>query len=361
MICQRRNIMEQDKQNLLEMIDRPAFVVCDGIITETNQTARNRQIHIGKPVWDYLANHAEDYQNFRSGILHLTLEIGYVRCGAMVMRQEMGDVFLMDRDSDQVHLQTLALAAQQLRAPLSNIMNVSDILFPELTDPAQQEQAAQLRRSYFQMMRLICNMADADRYYAMDTVGFEKTELSSFFREIVDQARCAEKDIGICLAYHCPQKHIFSLIDRDQIKRAVFNLISNAVKFSPAGSTVTVTLSCTARMANLTVEDHGEGIPNHVYSSLFQRYLREPAIEDTRFGLGLGMTLVRSAAAAHNGTVLLEQNNGTRITMSMLIRKEHAPILRSPKLTISDYTGGYDANLLEFAESLPPDAYKTDI
>jgi hypothetical protein len=43
MICQRRNIMEQDKQNLLEMIDRPAFVVRDGIITDCNQMARNRQ------------------------------------------------------------------------------------------------------------------------------------------------------------------------------------------------------------------------------------------------------------------------------------------------------------------------------
>ena len=126
--------MEQDKQNLLEMIDRPAFVVRDNIITDANQTAKNRQIHIGDHIQKYLANHEEDYQNFQGGILHLMLEIGYIRCGAMVMPQEDGNIFLMDRDSDQAHLQTLALAAQQLRAPLSNIMNVSDELFPELTE-----------------------------------------------------------------------------------------------------------------------------------------------------------------------------------------------------------------------------------
>ena len=353
--------MEQDKQNLLEMIDRPAFVVHDGIITDANQTAKNRQIPIGCPVNKFLADHEEDYQNYRGGILHLTLEIGYVRCGAMVIRQDDSDIFLMDRDLDQVQLQTLALAAQQLRTPLSNIMNVSDVLFPELTDPDQQEKVAQLRRSYFQMMRLICNMADADRYYAQDTLGFEKTELCSFFREIVEQARCTPEEIGISLQYHCPKKPVFSLIDRDQMKRAVYNLISNAIKFSPAGSSVTVTLSCTPRMASLTVEDQGEGIPNHVHTGLFHRYLREPAIEDTRFGLGLGMALVRSVAAAHSGTVLLEQNGGTRVTMTMFIRREQSNLLRSPKLSISDYTGGYDTSLLEFAESLPASAYKSDI
>lgn len=352
--------MEHDKQNLLEMIDRPAFIVRDGIITDANQTAKNRQIHTDVSVFKYLANHEEDYRNYRGGILHLTLEIGYVQCGAMVVHQEQGDIFLMDRDADQAQLQTLALAAQQLRTPLSNIMNVSDMLFPELTDPEQQEKAAQLRRSYFQIMRLICNMADADRYYSMDTLGFEKTELCSFFREVVEQARCTPEEIGITLRYHCPSKPVFSLIDREPMKRAVYNLISNAIKFSPPGSCVDITLSCTVRMASLTVEDHGEGIADHVRTSLFHRYLREPAIEDTRFGLGLGMTLIRSVAAAHNGTVLLEQNGGTRVTMSMFLRREAAGMLRSPTLTVSDYAGGNDMSLLEFSEALPASAYKTE-
>ena len=361
MICQRRNIMEQDKQNLLEMIDRPAFVVRDGIITDANQTAKNRQISIGSPVYKLLSESEEAYRSYQGGILHLMLEIGYIRCGAMVVHQDEGDIFLMDRDTDLAQLQTLALAAQKLRAPLSNIMTVSDILFPALTDPDQQEKAAQLRRSYFQMMRLICNMADAERYTFLDTSGFEKTELCSFFRDVVEEARCTPEQTGITLQYHCPKKAIFCMIDREQMKRAVYNLVSNAIKFSPVGSCVDVTLSCTTRMASLTVEDHGEGIAEHVRTSLFHRYLREPAIEDSRFGLGLGMTLVRSVATAHSGTVLLEQNGGTRVTMTMFIRKEAPGILRSPKLSISDYAGGHDTSLLEFSEALPTSAYKSDV
>lgn len=353
--------MERDKQNLLEMIDRPAFVVRDGIITDANQTARNRQIPIGYPIWKFIPEHTEAYENFRDGILHLTMDIGYVRCGAMVVRQEEDTIFLMDRESDQERLQTLALAAQQLRTPLSNILNISDLLFPELTDPDQQEKADQLRRSYFQMMRLICNMADTGYYVQGDTTGFEKTELCGFFREIVDQAQYALDQIGVSIQYHCPAKPIFSLIDREQVQRAVYNLVSNAIKFSPPGSCVDITLSCTQRMASLTVEDHGEGVADHIRNSLFHRYLREPAIEDSRFGLGLGMALVRSVAAAHGGTVLLEQNSGTRVTMTLFIRRDTPGMLRSPKLSIGDYAGGHDINLLEFSEALPSSAYKTDI
>ena len=278
----------------------------------------------------------------------------------MVMRQGEEDIFLMDRDSDHTKLQALALAAQQLRTPLSNIMTLSDILFPELTDPDQQEKAAQLRRSYFQMMRLICNMADADHYRSLDTSEFEKTELCSFFREVVEQAHAILEETGISLQYNCPRKPIFSMIAREQMKRAVYNLVSNAVKFSPSGSTVNVTLSSTPRMASLTVEDHGEGIADHVRTSLFHRYMREPAIEDTRFGLGLGMSLVRSVASAHNGTVLLEENGGTRVTMTMFIRSSTAGMLRTPKLSIGDYTGGHDIGLIEFSEALSPNAYKKE-
>ena len=86
--------------------------------------------------------------------------------------------------------------------------------------------------------------------------------------------------------------------------------------------------------------------------------MREPAIEDSRFGLGLGMALVRSVAASHGGTVLLEQTSGTKVTMTLAIRKDVPGTLRTPAMRIGDYAGGRDLGLLEFSETLPPIAYK---
>ena len=353
--------MEQDKQNLLEMIDRPAFVVRDGIITDRNQMAVNRQIPVGKPIWELLPEDCSAYQTYQGGILYLTLQIGWIPCGATVTRQEDGDIFLMDRDTDQAQLQALALAAQQLRVPLSNLLTVTDCLLPALQEESQQHRALQMQRALFQLMRQINNMADAERYACANTAQYENTDLCHFFREIIEKADATLGKANTTLHFTCPEKPILTLIDRELIQRAVYNLLSNAVKFSPTGSTIKVSLTRIDKLACLTIEDQGDGIAACAQGSLFHRYLREPAIEDSRFGLGLGMTLVRSAAAAHGGTVLLEQSHGTRVAMTIAIRKEAPGTLRSPQIRISDYTGGWDTALLEFSDSLPADAYETSL
>ena len=352
--------MEQDKQNLLEMIDRPAFLVKDGMIIAGNQIAKNRQIKLNEPVWDLLHSGSDAYREYQGGTLYLTLQLGRIRCGATVTRQRDGDMFLLDRDADHCQLQALSLAGQQLRMPLSDVMILAESLLKELEDE-QKEMAAQMRRALFQLMRPISNMADAERYTAQTAPSFEHTELRSFFREIIEKSQAYLEKANVHVQFHCPDKPIFTMINREQMERATYNLLSNAVKFSRAGAVVDVTLSRTKTMACLTVEDQGDGIADHVQGTLFHRYMREPAIEDSRFGLGLGMTLVRSAAAIHEGTVLLEQSKGTRVSMTMAIRRKIPTQVRTPMLRISDYAGGMDLGLLEFSELLPAEAYDEQV
>jgi signal transduction histidine kinase len=331
-------------------------MVKDGIIIAANQLAKNRQIHLQTSILELLNESTDAYREFEGGILYLTLQLGRIRCGATVTRQSDADLFILDRDSDQCQLQTLALAGQQLRVPLANVMNLADSLLPEL-EGEQKEKAVQMRKALFQLMRPISNMADADRYAGQRTTTYEYTELRNFFREIVEKSCQHLEKTNVTVHFTCPDRPVFTLINREQMERATYNLLSNAVTFSRPGSSVKVTLSRTKTMACLTVEDEGDGIAAHVQGTLFHRYLREPAIEDSRFGLGLGMTLVRSVASLHKGTVLLEQDKGTRVTMTMLIRKKLPAEVHSPAIRISDYAGGLDLALLEFSDLLPVDSY----
>lgn len=351
--------MEQDKKHLLEMIDRPAFLVREGIIVYCNQTAKNRQVREGMPVAELIPEECDAYGNYRGGVLYMTLMLGWTPCGATVTRQEDTDVFLLDRDYDQTHLQVLALAAQQLRTPLSNAMTVMDELVPAL-NVDQQTQGAQLSRALFQLLRQISNMADAERYVGGEGATMEKTELRSFFREIFEKADVSLSETDVSVQYTGPENQVFSMVERERMERAVYNLLSNAVKFSPKGSCVQATLTRAGKLMRLTIEDQGDGIASHVQGSLYHRYLREPAIEDSRFGLGLGMALVRSVAALHGGTVLIDQPKGTRVTMTFAVRTTLPGTLRSPVMRIGDYAGGRDLGLLEFSESLPLNAYKND-
>ena len=150
-------------------------------------------------------------------------------------------------------------------------MTVADCLFPELQEEPQKEKASQMYRALFQLMRLITNMADAERYTGLDAPTFENTELCSFFREITEKAHASLEQTNVRLRFSCPELPVFTFVDRERMERAVYNLISNAVKFSRPGDEVAITLTKSGKMACLTVEDHGDGIDSLVQGSLFHR------------------------------------------------------------------------------------------
>ena len=96
-----------------------------------------------------------------------------------------------------------------------------------------------------------------------------------------------------------------------------------------------------------------------VRENLFSRYQREPSLEDSRWGIGLGLSIVRNTAIAHNGTLLLESTpTGQKFTITLAIEQSRDDIVRSPVLLPVDYTGGYDKALVELSEILPADLYK---
>ena len=114
-------------------------------------------------------------------------------------------------------------------------------------------------------------------------------------------------------------------------------------------------------MLYLTVENTGTNASGLSPASFYRQHLRQPGLSDSRFGIGLGMVLIHATATAHGGTVLLEQHEGTRVAMTIAIRKQAPGPLRSPKLRIGDYAGGRDLGLLEFSETLPVSSYEEDI
>ena len=96
-------------------------------------------------------------------------------------------------------------------------------------------------------------------------------------------------------------------------------------------------------------------------TQFFTRYKRSSAIEDHRFGIGLGMSLVRSVAAIHGGTVLIDypEKNSIRFTMSLECKHSTSTQLNS-KIFRIDYTGERDHALIELSDSLPSQCYQSE-
>lgn len=350
-----------DALGLLDLMSHPAFCVRDGIIIKTNAAADAHGIEADTNIHSILETGAEEYSEFQDGCLYLNLNISGEILGASVTRVQDCHIFCVEQDTDNRELQAMALASRELRKPLTSVMTTAQKLFPMSgpdSDPAAIEQITRLNRGLFQMLRVIENMSDASRYTGASMARQELRDISGIAQEAFDNAAAMVEHTGLTLRYEGFPEPVYTLADSEKLERAIFNIISNAIKFTPKGGSIQAKLTRRGKRLYLTVQDSGSGIAESLRSSIFSRYTRQPGLEDGRFGIGLGMVLIRSTAALHGGTVLVDQpeNGGTRITMTLAIRSGNGTQVHSPRQQI-DYSGGWDPCLIAFSESLPAELY----
>ena len=346
-----------DAMDMVDHLRQPAFCVQDGTIVKVNPAASARMIQSGTPMGQILKTGLEEYREFSDGCLYLTLKVCDQELGFSVSRKNGFDLFQLEQDTQSPELQSLALAARELREPLAGIMISADHLFPENSDdPAINTQIARINQGLYQMLRLISNMSDAGRYATTGSVSMEVKNVSAMLDEVFTKAAALVEQAGIRLEYIGIADPIYSLVNAELLERAVLNIVSNALKFTAAGGTIQAKAHRRGNKLYLSILDSGSGLPEHTRSNLFSRYTREPGLEDGRFGIGLGFVIIRSAAQQHGGTVLVDQSGGTRVTLTLSIRPGSADQVRSPILRV-DYAGERDHGLLELSDVLPSELY----
>ena len=347
-----------DKGYLLELIARPAFFVAGGKITSTNESARQRQITPGMSIEELLVTGKEEYLAMHDGCLFLTLCVSGTNYGASVTSNEDGYLFLLETDIGNKELQAVSLAAGQLREPMSNIMLIAD-RFLESGHTLPEAQLATFKSSLHKMLRTIYNMADASSYATRKQSKTTTENISKLVNELMEKVAATVEDSACSLSYQPLNENVLALCDKSLMERAILNLVSNAIKFSPAGSDIQVRLTKKDQKLMFTIENPCDTSGAQLKQDIFSRYLREPGIEDSRNGIGLGLVIVRAAAMAHSGTVLWEvpKDQMVRITLTITLQRSKSADVRSPQISV-DRTGGHDKVLIELSDALPPDAYK---
>lgn len=348
--------LQTDLPGWLNRCSCPGFAVKNNIITHCNQAAEAMLLIPGTDVRELLATGSEEYAAFQTGCLYVKLKLSSKGWGASVTREADHHIFLLEQAPEDNDLRSLALAARELRSPLSNLMIAADSLMRSSPqDPQTLEQLARLNRSLHQMHRLINNMSDANKSDILTPVGVH--DWNRLIYDIFEKIRTQLEGTHVQLTFEGLSQSVSGLANEGQMERAILNIVSNAMKFMPEDGTIHARLTRQQNMLHLSIQDSGSGIADHVLSTVFTRYQRQPGIEDSRFGLGLGMVLIRSAAADHGGTVLIDSPNGTgtRITMTMEIRQD-ASLLKTP--VMPPVMDGSRQVLTELSDSLPWEFYK---
>lgn len=347
---------------MLNLVERPAFCVQNNTIVQVNEAAVKKLIQIGTPIEKLLLSDFAIYNGYTGGPLQLTLTVAGKIFQTSVERIDNIDIFLLETDKHQSELQLLALVAMRFRVPLSGVMPLVELLLrnPELCDnPDTVEILSQLNRGLYQIQRMVCDMTDANLYAEQENMHMETLDINCVINEIVEKAKTLLLNSDVVIQHTGLELPTFCIADAQMLERAVFHLISNAVKYSEKPCTIETKLTRQGNMLHFSIQDSGRCISNAVYSQMFSRYLREPGIEDGSFGVGLGMTIVRAVAVAHGGTVLVDSQNGhgNKVTFTISIRQDNTGNLKSDIVRFGDYAGGRDHALLELSDVLPSELY----
>ncbi len=196
--------------------------------------------------------------------------------------------------------QFVADASHELRTPLTSVLANLDIL-AETLEGDHREVAGSALRSSQRMRRLVADLLLLARQDAKRAASREPVDL----RRVVIAAAAELGPIADDHDLRIDAEPVTVCGTRDELHRLVLNLMENAIKHTPPGTTITVRAGIEGEQALLVVRDDGPGVPLELREQIFERFVRGGG--DRGGSSGLGLAIVRAVAESHGGTVILQE------------------------------------------------------
>lgn len=228
--------------------------------------------------------------------------------------------------ADRIKSEFIGNVSYELRTPLNAIVGFTEILdnryFGDLTE-RQAEYVECILQASTHLMALIDDILDLATieagYMSLD---LQEVDIAALMNALAEVARERADQAGLKIEVDCPPDIGAMTADTVRLRQALFNLVSNAIQFTPAGGTVTLSAHRTADDMLLSVTDTGIGIAPEDQERVFQRFERgDPHARES--GTGLGLALVKSLIELHGGSVDLESapGEGTRATCRLPLNR----------------------------------------
>ena len=238
-------------------------------------------------------------------------------------RDEIGDVA---RAFDQMaeRIETLLTAerrllqdvSHELRSPLARLSFAA-----ELTKTAEDRNAAAARvtKEIDRLTNLVDALVEVTRVEGDPASRrVEHFDLDQLVEELLDASRM-EADAHGCQFHHESAGALPVRGDRELLRRAIENVLRNAIRYSPEGSPIDVRVESAAGKASISVRDYGPGVPDEMLPRIFQPFFRADGSRDSQTGgVGLGLAIAHRAIGAHHGNISAENAApGLRVRMEI--------------------------------------------
>lgn len=209
--------------------------------------------------------------------------------------------------ADRLKAEFIANVSYQLRTPLNAIMGFAEILHNQYFGPLnnrQQEYAKGVLEASRRLLSLVNDILDLATIEAgFMVLEHDRFDIPQLLHSVASLTRDWARKQSLDLRVEVPDQIGSMEGDEKRLKQALFNLVSNAIKFTPAGGRITLAATREGDQVVLSVADTGVGIGSDEQARVFERFERGAAGQTASAGAGLGLSLVKSFVELHGGSV----------------------------------------------------------
>lgn len=222
--------------------------------------------------------------------------------------------FKMEREKDlnEKKLNFFTNISHELRTPLTLIVNpIKDIINKK--EPGQERNDLSV---VYRNSRRLLSLVDQLLLFRKtesenDALKIVKINLAKFTKEIFLCFNYLAKQNQIEYSFDCEEEELDIYGDKDKLEIVFFNLLSNALKFTPKGGFVKFSVKTVGMRVHIEVSDSGPGIPKHVGEKLFDKFYKVMSNESLKMGFGIGLYLAKNFVELHKGKISFRSNQGS--------------------------------------------------
>jgi two-component system sensor histidine kinase SenX3 len=231
------------------------------------------------------------------------------------------------RRLENVRRDFVANISHELKTPVGALALLAETLLDERDPEVARRLAERLANEAFRVGGTIDDLLELSRLEVASAPANEHVPVSTFVTEAVARVEPAAEQRGIEFAVEETPDRLTVVGERRQLVSAVTNLLDNAVKYSEPGSSVVVRARTDGTWVDVTVRDHGMGIPRRDLERIFERFYRvDRARSRETGGTGLGLAIVRHVASNHRGEVRVESREGLGSTFTLRLPAGPGPV-----------------------------------
>jgi two-component system, sensor histidine kinase len=222
--------------------------------------------------------------------------------GNELAQKELTRVAQQSARSVRENQRFVAVVSHELRQPLNAAMGAMSLLDARRSEAAAEHARVVLRRQLLHMSTLLDDLLDLSRL-ALRNIRVERVpvDVRSVLQESVDAIESAARSATVQVTCSLPNAAVPALGDAARLQQAFSNLLTNAIRYTPANGQVNVSLIPKDRVAEIKIEDTGQGIAAADLASIFEPFWR--GHDSSADGFGIGLALVRGIIELHDGAI----------------------------------------------------------